>query len=541
MGYAKLFGAQTYLLKATTVDIEVDISRGLHSFVIVGLATKSVAESKDRVAAAIKNSGFRSPKQYNHKIVISLGPAHIRKDGPLFDLGIAIAYLVATDEIANKNIEALGKTVFIGELTLDGSLRKGEPTLPLLVHAKNEGFANVFIPKGAFSLFDSTKKLFEGINIYEASCLREVIDHIEKKTYLSPVNFDVLQNDSTALLNVNTKYLASTEKNIIDWSHINGQQSAKRALIIAALGRHHAVLYGPPGSGKSMLAKAFPHILPDLHDIDALEIAAFHSFSPTSSSVGEMSPYLNILRNKRPPFQSPHHSSSRVTMIGGGIPLAPGALTLAHKGVLCLDELPEFSRESVEALRQPLEEKSITLTRNGSSVQLPADIVFLGTMNPCPCGMYGGIEQPCTCNPESIKRYQSKLSIAFRDRIDMWIRVPRQHTPIDAKINRTTKNLLQKITSSDVRQRITKLKEKGKENETFFEEKALDTLNAMRIKMNMSERIYQKTKRLAQTIAYFDADQTDNIEDLKQTEASILIKESHILEALQYRPPDLFF
>lgn len=521
MSVSKIYAGQTTLLNAQIIDIQVDLSRGLHSFSIVGLADKSVDESKDRVSAAIKNSGFKSPKNKNQKVVVSLAPADVKKEGPLFDLPIALGYLIASEDIKAET----EKRIFIGELSLDGKLRGIKGALPITQKAKKEGFKEIFLPKENAEEASS----IEGIKVYGAETLLEVIGHINT---LRPAQGELKEGKEVSSLKIKEyKKKKKKIKNIrdidVDFADVKGQESAKRGLEIAASGGHNILMYGPPGTGKTMLARAFTHLLPSLSFDEMLEVTSIYSIGGMLSS--------GLIEH--PPFRSPHHTASYVSLVGGGSNLKPGEVTLAHKGVLFLDEFPEFDKKVLESLRQPLEDREVTISRAKGSVKYPAHFILIATMNPCPCGNYGVKGKECICSAQNIEKYKRKLSGPIVDRIDLWVEVSKVehqkltdsrdlHEGTGDKKNRV--HLARKIQEK----RFAKLKLKIKTNaelspkdlvkHIILSDKVKETLNSSAKQLDLSARSYHRIIKLARTIA--------------DMEASENISENHILEALQYRP-----
>ncbi len=506
MSFAKVHSAQTFLLSPHIVDIEVDTSKGLHSFSIVGLPDKAVEESRDRISAAIKNSGFKSPKSKNEKVVISLAPADLKKEGPVYDLGIAVAYLKAVGDITFDSTSS----IFLGELALDGKVRKISGVLPLVQKAKEKGFQNIFVPKENAE----EAALIEGINIFGVESLDSLILHFKKE------NPNVLPQQPKTYLEQEKIVLE------IQFEDIRGQETAKRGLEIAAAGGHNIALYGPPGTGKTMLAKAFASILPPLSLEEALEVTSIHSVA------GILQKPIVI-----PPFRSPHHTSSYVALVGGGATPRPGEITLAHKGVLFLDEFPEFERRVLEALRQPLEERVVSISRAKGSAQFPAHFILIAAMNPCPCGNFGFRGKECTCAPIHLLKYQRKLSGPLMERIDLWLEVPRiEHE----KLGNET---LGGESSEIIRQRVMDARKVQKDRLGRFSKttngemsvkdlvrlvelntEAKSILNVSAEKIGFSPRVYHKVIKVARTIA-----------DLDRSES---VLPEHVLEAIQYRPKE---
>lgn len=513
---AKIYSAQATLLKAQLIDIEVDLSRGLHSFSVVGLADKSVDESKDRVSSAIKNSGWKSPKNKNQKVVVSLAPADLKKEGPIFDLPIALSYLIATDDIKAETKNRL----FIGELSLDGNLRPIKGALPITQKAKSLGFKEIFLPLENAEEASNVN----GIKVYGAETLLQVVNHINTKEIA--LEDKTLENKN--LSEYRQKKKKKSKKEIdVDFADIKGQESAKRGLEIAASGGHNIIMYGPPGTGKTMLAKAFTHLLPELSFDEKLEVTSIYSIG------GNLSDGLI----EESPFRSPHHTASYVSIVGGGSNLKPGEVTLAHKGVLFLDEFPEFDKKVLESLRQPLEDREVTVSRAKGSVKYPAHFILVATMNPCPCGNYGVKGKECICSAQNIEKYKRKLSGPIMDRIDLWVEVSKvehdkltdsrdKHKGTDVMkpiVEKARKIQLDRFKKAKINARTNaELSSKDLVKHILLSDSVKNLLNESAKKLDLSARSYHRIIKLARTIADMEGEND--------------IKENHILEALQYRP-----
>jgi magnesium chelatase family protein len=510
-GFARVFGAQPMLPKAAVVSVECDIVKGLHAFAIVGLPDKSVEEAKDRLAAAIKNtnSDFESPKRSNKKIVLSLAPAELKKEGAAFDLPLALVFLLASEQMT---FDPAGK-LFAGELALDGSIRPIRGALSIALAAREEGFTELFIPAGNAQ----EASLVSGITIYPLQTLADLVEHFDTdgKTKLPQYvpEADTEQAGADADFSL---------------SDIRGQDGAKRGLEIAAAGGHNIALYGPPGTGKTMLARAAAALLPPLSEEEIIEVTAIHSLAGTLSS--------GVVR--RAPFRAPHHTSSYASLIGGGAIPRPGEVTLAHRGVLFLDEFPEFHRDVVNALREPLEDARVSVSRAKGTAIFPANFMLIAALNPCPCGKYG--TRACTCMPNAIERYRRKISGPVADRVDMWVHVG-DMPPETLSIKNKRKDDETRIVRERVararelqRERFRGLKDvstnadmgpKEIESRAGLTPKAETTLQGAARSMKLSPRGYHRTIKLARTIA-----------DLAQ---SPTIEPGHMLEALQYRQREI--
>lgn len=503
-------------LKAHLVKVECDIGRGINAFSLIGLGDKAIDESKDRVCSALRNAGYTNPKQINQRTTISLAPGDLKKEGTNFDLPIAIAYLIANKEI-NVNNKEIDESIFVGELSLKGEVGKLKGALAIAELIEKYNLKNIFLPKENAE----EAALIENINIYGVNTLEDVISHITNKKKIErqkPISVkDFLEKNKS-------------EKVEIDMEDIKGQALAKRALLIAAAGGHNIALYGPPGTGKTMLARAARSLLPHLNYKNILEVTKIHSIAG-SNEIGKNNLILE------PPFRSPHHTSSYVSLVGGGSTPKPGEVTLAHGGVLFLDEFPEFEKKSIEALREPLEEGYVSISRAKGTERFPAKFILIAAMNPCPCGNRGNKDKKCICTPTDIARYERKLSGPIIDRIDMWVNVSNisydqlgtkdkdgeSSGVFKNKINRARKIMNDRFSKSTGKLELNRdMSSKDLSEFAELQSEIKKELDIYATKLHLSPRAYHRVIRVSRTIA--DLEEKENIEL------------SHILEALQYRP-----
>lgn len=485
--------------------VETDISSGLPAYETVGLPDATVKESKERVRAAIKNSGFSFPSS---RITVNLAPADIKKEGAIYDLPIAVAILYSSGQLGTK----LPNFVMFGELSLDGQVRAVNGVLPMIIDAYSKGYRSFAIPKENAA----EASYIEGVTIYPAETLKQLASHIRGERPIEP---EPVRTFEIGLSNYN-----------VDFSEIRGQDAAKRAAEVAVAGGHNILLCGTPGSGKTMLAKAIPSILPDLTFDEALEITKIHSIIGATRGSAK-----GIITER--PFRSPHHGASSVSLVGGGAKALPGEISLAHKGVLFLDEFPEFRRDVLEALRQPLEDGKITVSRSAATASYPASFMLVAAMNPCPCGNRGARLKHCTCTQVQIRRYAHKLSGPLLDRVDIHIemtevgyseltekRQAEDSATVRDRVNRARELQRERFKGSKITcnaemndAMIRKYCAPSKEAETLLKQAFL--------RLKLSARAYQRILKVARTIA-----------DLEGAE-SILPK--HYAEAVQYRSVNL--
>jgi magnesium chelatase family protein len=484
------------------VEVEVDTARGLPSFTIVGLPDTAVQESRERVKAAIKNAGLRFPPQ---RVTVNLAPADLRKEGPAYDLPIAIGVLLASEQLP---AEGLLHTLAVGELSLDGTLRHVRGILPMTALAHQEGYRCILVPE----VDAEEAALVEGIDVIPVPSLTALVNHITAILTISPlkVRSDLLQE----------------ERPLTGFEEIRGQEGAKRALEIAAAGGHNVLMVGPPGAGKTLLARSLPSILPSMTIEEALDVTRIYSVAD------QLPPEVPLLRNR--PFRAPHHTISHAGLVGGGNWPRPGEISLAHRGVLFLDELPEFGRQVLEVLRQPLEDKLVTISRARGSLSFPANFMLLAAMNPCPCGYFGDGEQDCSCSLATITRYQKRISGPLLDRIDIHLEVPKVDFDklTGARTGESSTDIQERVEKARHRQRSRLIDQDlvcnadmgAREVRVHCEpgEEGLALLRQAMKQLNLTARGYHRVLKLGRTIA-----------DLAQSDA---IQPQHLAEALQYRP-----
>ena len=500
---AKVYSCAVVGLEGALVEVEVDTANGLPTFVVVGLPDTAVQESRERVQAAIRNAGFYFPQK---RLTVNLAPASLRKEGPAYDLPIALGVLAAVGQVLP---EAFDGTLVMGELSLDGSVRHVRGVLPMTALARSQGYRRVFVP----ALDAPEAALVPGVEVFPISSLAQLVNHLSGAEPIAPVVVEPEVGKGDIFVPT-------------DFREIKGQEHVKRAMEVAAAGGHNVIMTGPPGAGKTLIARALPSILPRMTIDEALDVTRIYSVAD------QLPPGTPLIQHR--PFRAPHHTISHAGLVGGGNYPRPGEISLAHRGVLFLDELPEFAEKTLEVLRQPLEDKVVTIARAKGSLTFPANFMLVGALNPCPCGYWGDPTHKCTCSPATVTRYQKRISGPLLDRIDIHVDVPRvaYEKLTDQRLGEASEAVRARVESARQRQRVrfvanslacnADMRPADVRQYCRLDDAGNALIRTAMTQLQLSARAFHRVLKLARTIA-----------DLAGSDA---ILPAHLAEAIQYRP-----